>query len=221
MVKRKDNTRAIRRGIGVAALVVVIGVVALGLFYQGGTGAAYRTLDKPDGTGEVRVVEYFSYACPHCRDLERLMAGWLEQLPDGVVFERVHVAYSNATRTLARAHVALQRHDALAANHERIFSALHDRNRRLNSPAALADFVQGYGVEREAFLATMRSPAVTRQIAASERNFASLGLSGVPALVVDGKHVINMDLGRKQSLDAAAELAGELAAKRLGEGAAP
>lgn len=223
MVKRKDNTGRIRRVVGVAAAVVVVAVVAVGLFYQGDAGADYRTLDRPDdtggtggtgGTGKVRVVEYFSYGCPHCRNLERVMEGWPERLPDGVAFERVHVAYSTATRTLARAHHALKRHDALDANHERIFSAIHDRGRHLTTPAALADFVQGHGVERDAFLATMRAPAVARQVAAAEKAFASLGLSGVPALVVDGKYVVNMDLGRKRSLDVAAKLAGELAAKR-------
>lgn len=214
MVKRADNTRAIRRGIGVAAVVVVVGIVAIGFFYQGDVGEPYRTLDRPDGTGAVRVVEYFSYACPHCRSWDRDMVDWAETLPEGVVFERVHVAYSETDRTLARAHLALKRNDALQANHERIFNAIHDRQRRLGTAAALADFVQGHGIDRETFLTAMRSPAVVRQVAAGERAFAALGLGGVPALVVDGKHVVNMNLGRRGTLNAAAALAGELAAKR-------
>ena len=214
MVKRADNTRRLRLGIGAAALVVVVAIAAFGLFYRGDVGEPYRVLDRPDATGTVRVVEYFAYSCPHCRNLERVMGGWAEALPAGVVFERVHVAYSASTRTHARAYFALKRQGALEANHERIFAAIHDRNRQLATAAALADFVAGHGVEREAFLTAMRAPAVARQIAAGERAFAALGLTGVPALVVDGKYVINMDVGRKQSLQAAAQLAGELAAKR-------
>lgn len=213
MVKRADNTRHIRLAIGAAAVAVAIAIAAFGLFYRGDAGAPYRVLDRPDGTGAVRVVEYFSYACPHCRNLERVMRGWLEELPAGVVFERVHVAYSAQTRTLATVYFALKRQDALEANHERIFAAIHDRNRRL-TPTAFANLVAGHGVDRETFLAAMRAPAVARQVAASEKTFAALGLTGVPALVVDGKYVINMDLGRRQSLQAAAKLAGELAAKR-------
>lgn len=214
MVKRADKTRQLRLGIGAVAVVVAIAIAAFGLFYRGEVGEPYRALDRPEATGKVRVVEYFSYNCPHCRNLERVMGGWAEALPDGVVFERVHVAYSASTRTLARAYLALKRQGALDANHERIFAAIHDRNRNLASAGALADVVAGHGVEREAFLTAMRSPAVERQVAAGERAFAAVGLTGVPALVVDSKYVINMDLGRKQSLRTAAQLAGELAAKR-------
>lgn len=214
MAKRADNTRSIRLGIGAAAVVVAAAIGAVGLFYRGDVGEPYRTLDRPDGAGKVRVVEYFSYTCPHCWNLERVMGGWPETLPEGVVFERVHVAYSAANRTLARAHFALKRLDALAANHERIFAAIHDRNRRFATVNELADFVAGHGVQRDGFLAAMRAPGVARQTAAAERSFAALGLVAVPALVVDGKHVINMDLGRRQALRAAADLAGELAAKR-------
>lgn len=217
MVKRADNTRRIRLGIGAAAAVVAAAIAAFGLFYRGDVGEPYRTLDRPDATGDVRVVEYFSYACPHCRNLEKVMEGWPETLPEGVVFERLHVAYSASTRRHARAYFALQRQDALGANHERIFAAIHDRNRQLATANDLADFVAGHGVQRDAFLAAMRTSAVARQVAAAERGFASLGLAAVPALVVDGKYVINMDLGRRQSLNAAAELAGELAAKRASQ----
>ena len=215
MVKRADNTRAIRRGVVAATAVVVTSIVAFGIFYREDVGEPYRTLDRPDGTGPVRVVEYFSYTCPHCRNWERAMRDWPATLPAGVVFEQVHVAYSKTERTLARAHLALKRHDALEANHERIFDAIHDRNQRLGTAAALADFVQGHGVDRETFLSAMRSPVVARQVAAGERAFAALELGGVPALVVDGKHVINMGLGRRGALNAAAALAGELAAKRV------
>lgn len=214
MVKRADNTRTIRLGIGIAAAVVVAGIVGIGIFYRGDVGEPYRTLDRPDGTGAVRVVAYFSYTCPHCRNWERDMGDWSETLPEGVVFERVHVAFSQVDQTLARAHLALKRHGALEANHERIFDAIHDRNRRLGTAVALADFVQGRGIDREAFLTAVRSPVVSRQVAAGERAFAALGLGGVPALVVDGKHVINMSLGRREALNVAATLAGELAAKR-------
>ena len=213
MVKRKDNTQRIRVGIAIAAGVIAVAIAAFGLLYGGGT-ASYRTLDVADGTGPVRIVEYFSYACPHCRSLERVMEGWPESLPEGVVFERAHVAYSPSLRLLARAYLALRRHDALAQNHERIFRAIHDRNREFRSVEALADFVQGRGVEREAILATMRSPRIARQMQATEKRFAELGLLAVPALVVDDKYVINMDSGRRQALDAAASLAAKLLAER-------
>ena len=219
VAKRKDNTAKLRTLIIVAAGVVVAAIIGAGLFYSGDVGEPYTTLDKPDGRGDVRITAFFSYLCPHCRRLEELAEGWAESLPAGVVFERVHIAFSAETRLLAEAHLALRQHAAANANHERIFRAIQDHNRRFPSPAALADLLDGHGIDRATFLRTVASPRIARQAAADERRFTSLGLTAVPALVVDDKYIVNAALGRKEALDVAADLARDQLAKRgLGAG---
>ena len=214
MAKRKDPTRRVRLGIVVAAAVVAAIVVGLGLFYGGMDDQPYRALDRPDGSGAVKVVTYFSYLCPHCRTLEELAEGWEETLPDGTTFERVHIAGSATTRVLAKGYIALARHDAVDANHERIFRAIQDRGQSFASAEALADFVDGHGIDRSAFLRTFASTRIAREVEANERNMIDQGITGVPAMVVDDKYVINMALGRKQALATAAELAGDLVVQR-------
>ena len=213
MAKRKDSTRQIRRGIVIAAAVVAVVVIGFGLFY-GGDDQPYHALDRPDGSGDVKVVTYFSYLCPHCRSLEELAEGWEATLPEGATFERVHIAGSATTRLLAKGYVALARHDAVDANHERIFRAIQDRGRSFASAEALADFVDGHGIDRGTFLRTFASPRVAREVEANERSMIDQGITGVPAMVVDDKYVINMALGRKQALDTAADLAADLVAQR-------
>ena len=214
MTKRKDRTRQIRNGIAVAAVVVVVLVVGFGLFYDGTDDQPYRALDKPDGTGRVKVTVYFSYLCPHCRSLEELAEDWEETLPDGAALQRVHIAYTPTTRLLAKGYLSLARHNAIDANHERIFQAIQDRNRNFTNAQDLADFVDGHGIHRDIFLRTFASTSIAREVDALEREFIASGLTGVPALVVDGKYVINMGIGRKQALAVAARLAHDLVAKR-------
>ena len=215
MVRRKHNIARLRTGIFVGAIVVAVIVGGCGLYYGlGSFGEPYRTLDKPDAEGDVEVVVYFSYTCPHCRSLEALIDDWRETLPEGVALKRVHVAYPEQNRLLAKAYVALERHGAVAANHERIFRAIHDRNRRFGSLAEVANLVDGYGIDRTTFLRTGGSARVARETDASHREFVSLGLLSVPAMVIDGKYVLNMGQGRKQVLAVAAELAQELLAER-------
>lgn len=211
--KRKDKSRQLRIGIAIVAGALVVVVAGVGLFFRP-DAAPYRTLDVADRTGPVRVVEFFSYGCVHCRSFERLLDSWAESLPEGAVFERAHVAFSEQDRLLARAHFALDRHNALEANHGRIFRAIHDRNRRFTSAEALADFVDGHGVAREAFLATLRSPRAARRVQAVEERYIALGLTGVPALAVDGKYVIGMAGGRREALATTTALVTELIAKR-------
>lgn len=217
MAKRKDKVARLRLGIVGAVAALAVLVTAFGLLYEGDAGDPYRVLEAPDGdgdVGDVRVVAYFSFACPHCRRLEELMEGWAETLPAGVAFRRAHVAYSSTNRLLAKAHLALLRHDAAEANRSRLFAAIQDRSRQFSTLAALADYVADRGIERQTFLRTAESPRIARLVAADEAAFAAAGLTGVPALVVDGKYVINMALGRKQALAATRQLAAELAAER-------
>ena len=216
--KRKDNIEQIRTGVYVAVAILVLGVVGYGLYYSIGFGMSggepYVALDKPDATGAVEVVEYFSYECPHCRSLETLLDDWQSDLPEGVVFTRVHVAYSATNRMFAKAHRALQRQNAIESNHQRLFRAIHDRNKRFLTARALAEFVDGYGVDRESFLQAMASPRTVREVDAGERRFISLGLVSVPALVVDDKYIVNMDAGRRQALAVTDDLVRKLVADR-------
>ena len=214
MAKRKDKVARVRLGIIAGVAVLAVAVAAVGLFYRGDAGEPYRVLEVPEGSGDVRVVAYFSFTCPHCRRLEELAEPWAEDLPPGVTFRRAHVAYSATNRLLAKAHLALLRHGAAEANRSRIFAAIQDRNRQFATLAAVADFVTGHGVERETFLRTANSPRIARLVGADEASFVAAGLTAVPALTVDDKYVINMALGRKQALATARELAEELAAKR-------
>lgn len=222
MAKRKDNITKIRTGILAAVAALILIVVGVGLYYSLGFGGAasgepYIALDKPDGTdSEVEVVYFFSYECPICRNFDDLVGGWQSRLPDGAVFRRIHVAYSSSNRLLAKGHRALMRHDALDANHPRLFRALQDRNRRFATPNALAQFVDGFGVDQDVFLRTLASTRTAREVEAGERRFLSLGLTSVPALVVDDKYIINMDIGRKHALAVTEDLVGELLAKRSG-----
>ena len=214
MAKRKDKTRKVRLGIVAGAAAVAVIVIGFGLFYGGMDDQPYRTLDRPNGTGDVKVVTYFSYLCPHCRNLEEVAEGWAETLPAGTAFERVHIAGTATTRLLAKGYLALARHGAVDANHERIFRAIQDHGRSFASAEALADFVDGHGIDRSTFLRTFASTRIARAVEANERNMVDQGITGVPAMVVDGKYVINMALGRKQALATAADLAGDLVAQR-------
>ncbi len=221
MVKRSEQVARVRIGIISAAVIIAIGIAGYGLYYSLGLGGppgteqAFTTLDRPERTGDVEITAYFSYICPYCRDLAELAEEWHVTLPEGIVYRRVHVAYSPSNQLLAKAHLALVHHGALETNHRRIFRAIHDRNRQFDSATALADYVGGYGIDRAIFLRTMGSPRIARDVDAGEREFTSLGLTAVPALVIDGKYVVNMNLGRKQALTIAASLAEQLLNRRL------
>ena len=219
--RRQSNAKRVARArvtilAGIGAVVALVAIVGIGYSLGfGGADEPYLVLeDRPDGDGDVEVVEYFSWACIHCRNLDELIEGWKQNLPDGVTFRRVHASYSGPLRVLARTHVALERHGALDANHARIFRAIHDRNRQFLTAEAMADFVAGYDIDRETFLAAVGSAATASAVERDAAESAAIGVFAVPSLVVDGKYIINMGVGRKQALSNLDALIEELLAGR-------
>lgn len=208
----------------VAVFVVVLGGV--GIYYGAGIGVGdaaegqhYRLIEGDHATsGSVEVVEYFSYACVHCWNFDPLVQAFAEGLPEGVTLRRAHVRYNSGLALLARAHAALTLHTAAAVNHERIFRAIHNRQRQFPTAEAIADYVDGHGIDRDAFLALMDSPRVARLVADDDDAARAAGVVAVPALVVADKYVVNMDVGRKQALAIADELARRELAEREGRG---
>ena len=214
--KTDEKLRLIRyASMGFVALVVVL-IALAGIFYGtavdvGGEAAEdshYRVLeDVPDSRARtVEVVKFFSYGCVHCRNFDPMLEAWKDTLPEGASFRRAHVGFAGGAEVLARAHVVLGRQGALEANHERLFRAVHDRNRQFTDRDKLADFVDGYGIERDAFLAELDEPSVRREVAEIDRTFREAGLLAVPALIVADRYVINMEVGRKQALEVADQL---------------
>lgn len=208
--RQTERLRRIRIGVLSALGVFVVALGGAGLFYGIGAdvggepaeGEHYREIAPPEGAPRgLEVVEYFSYACVHCRNFDPVIADWSSTLPDGVRFRRAHVAFSPGIALLARAHVALEQEGALEDNHDRIFRALHDRGRQFPTAESLADYVDGFGIDRERFLTAVRSPRVARIVAEHDQAFRDSTLVSVPSLTVAGKYVINMDIGRKQALE--------------------
>ena len=197
--------------------VIVAGVLIWGLVYSIGSvddgeiveGEHYDVVaDAPRRRpgAPVTVTEFFSYGCVHCRSFDPLIEDWREDLGDGVAFERVPVAFSPEWAMLGQAYLALKQAGALARNHERLFRAIHDNGRQFLSAGQIADFVDGHGISREAFLAAYGSAEARRALARNEARQNRLGISSVPSLTVADKYRINMDVGRRQSLAVADHL---------------
>lgn len=223
MAKRRrgrDKVATLRLGILAGAAALVLAVAGFGLYHALGVGTVHDiiAIDKPDGTGDVPVVSFFSYGCPHCRQFEGALEDWVEKLPAGVVFSRSHVSWSAADQRMARAYLALELSGAVEDNHQRIFRAIHDRSRVFASPEQIADFVDGRGVSRAAFLRAFHSERVARRLQETTARLVEFGVTGVPTLVIDDKYVVSAR-SRREALEAAGALIDDLVGRRGGAAA--
>lgn len=221
------RTLIIAGALGLAAVIT-----ALGLWYGTGGGAGgelvegthYRLIEDapPRAVGAPIVVqEVFSYACVHCRNFDPLIEEWQANQTDDVRFERIPAAFSPAWAVLAQAYHALDTLGIRDRLHGRLFAAIHDTGRQFVNIEEVAEFVDGFGTTSDAFLTAARGPAVAQRMRQNERTLATLGITGVPTLIVAGRYLVGMNEGRKTALDTVDQLIARERAGAAPDAAAP
>lgn len=138
--------------------------------------------------GKVEVVEMFWYGCPHCYRLEPFVNTWKETADKDIEVVRMPGVLNPKWGLHARAYYAAEAMGLTDKLHEKIFAAIHEQGRRLNSEDAIVRFVTSQGVDGAEFKAAMSSMAATTKAARATDLGKKYELTGVPALIVDGKY---------------------------------
>jgi thiol:disulfide interchange protein DsbA len=149
------------------------------------------------GIDRIEVVEFFSYACPHCARLEPQLEKWRHALPANVVLRRVPVVFGrNEWEVLARLYFTLEAGNQLDALHGKVFAALHQQHASLFTPDAAADWVARQGVDRRTFLDGYNSFAVQLRLQGANALAQQAGIDSVPSFVVGGRYRTDLDMAR-------------------------
>ena len=145
---------------------------------------ALTTLDPK----RVEVAEFFWYGCPHCFTLEPDLTAWVKTMPKGTYFRRIPAVLNPNWAPLARAYYAAEGLGLTDKLHYDIFNAIHLSGQNLNNRETLLSFVEKLGVNRKQFAQKLDSAEVSAHVDNAKRLTSAAQLSGVPALVVDGKY---------------------------------
>jgi len=154
----------------------------------------YTELNPPrptDDPSKVEVIEFFWYGCPHCYRFDPYLEKWLKNKPDKVVFKRQPVIFGPHWEPHARAYFTAQALGVLDKVHKDMFDAMHKEKKRLTSEEELAEFFAAHGVDKKTFRSTFHSFSVDMKVRQAESIPADYGITGVPAIVVDGKYLIS------------------------------
>jgi thiol:disulfide interchange protein DsbA len=145
---------------------------------------------QPGAEGDrVQVLEFFWYACPHCYTLEPHLNGWLEKKPDNIEFDRVPAMFPREDVVLhAKTYYALRLMGVEDELHEKIFRVIHDEDRQLKTQKDMEAFLDEQKIDLEAYRKAMQSFAVQTQARRAAVLAQRFDVSGVPAIVVDGKY---------------------------------
>ncbi len=162
--------------------------------------------------GKVEVLEFFWYGCPHCNQLEPTIEQWnKESRADYIEFVQVAAPLNPSWTNHSKAFYAAQIMGVLDKFHAAMFTALHQDRKQLNKLEDIADFAAEQGIDRDKFLSTMKSFAVQTKILRANQLARAIGITGVPAMAVNGKFKTSVSLagGQTQMMDVVDELAKE------------
>ncbi len=137
------------------------------------------------GSG-IEVLEFFSYGCPHCNDLEEFLGPWLRQLPADVSFRRVPVLFHPPWVNLAKLHFTLEaigRADLAG----KVFHAVHARGVKLYDEKVFIEWGAGNGLDAAKVREAWNSFAVSGKMNRARTLAQAFRVDGVPTLFVDGK----------------------------------
>lgn len=139
--------------------------------------------------GQIEVLEFFWYRCPHCFDLEPTLDAWAKKLPKEVVLKRVPGILNPGWAPLARAFYALEAIGMQEKLHADVFHAIHAQGMDLNPPDTFLDWAVTKGVDRKKLADAYNSFAVNAKVMRAQQMTRDYKLNGVPALVVNGKYL--------------------------------
>lgn len=138
--------------------------------------------------GQVEVLEFFWYRCPHCFHLEPELKAWLKKLPKNVVFKRIPGVLNDSWLPLTRAYYALEAVGLLDQLHDDVFHAIHVEGLDLNPPGAFLDWAARKGADRRKLADAYNSFSVETKAMRAQQITRAFRLNGVPAFVVNGKY---------------------------------
>jgi protein dithiol oxidoreductase (disulfide-forming) len=162
-------------------------------------GRDYTVLRNPQPThsdNNVEVIEFFWYGCPHCYQLHPYISAWLKRKPKDVSFRYVPAIFRPSWIPAARIFYALEVLGARDKLHDKVYDAIHVEKIDLNKEDVLFDWVAKQGIDRQKFIDAYNSFSVQNQDIPRSTNMSkSYGLTGVPAVVVDGKYMTSGRMG--------------------------
>ena len=138
---------------------------------------------------KIEVLEFFSYACPHCSAFEPTLEAWAKQLPADVVFKRVPVSFLMNAENFQRTYFALESLGLVATMQRKVFTAVHVDRLHLDKPADIAALVAKNGGDEKKFLDAFNSFSVATNVSRAKKLMADYKVDGVPTLAIHGRFI--------------------------------
>jgi thiol:disulfide interchange protein DsbA len=153
--------------------------------------------------GQVEVLEFFWYACPHCYALEPTVQTWLKSKPAYITFIRVPVEWNEGHRSLAHLFYALEAMGKLNDVHSEIFKEIQvngnpligpDPNNAASAERTQVSFIKKLGLSDADFEKAYQDMNVQTAMQRADQLVERYRVTAVPTFVVNGKYTTDVTM---------------------------
>ncbi len=175
---------------------------------------------QPTETGKnIEVLEFFSYACPHCHELEATLNPWVKKLPQDVTFRRLPAVFSDTYMIYAKIFYAVEAMGVMDKQHAAVFNAVHVQHINLSNEKILLEWVGKQGMDSKKFADIYASFSIVSKAQRAKQLSRAYGITGVPAIVVEGAYLTSASQtgGHEQMFPVLDELINKVRQQRGGK----
>jgi thiol:disulfide interchange protein DsbA len=186
-------------------------IVAAGLFFSSwiGFGAEfiagkdYEVLSKNRShyrQGSVVVVmEFFSFGCPSCYQIEPALDRWHKQQADHIHIHKVPVVFNKDWTLYAKAYYAAKAVSLSDKLNPLLFKAILVDKKPLNNRTAMIDFLSKNGMELSVVESVFNhSTSIDMQMEISQRFMSRYGINTVPSFVLNHKFKTDLKMAKTE-----------------------
>ncbi|MCU7995286.1 thiol:disulfide interchange protein DsbA/DsbL [Shewanella glacialipiscicola] len=201
-----------KKALLMAAALLLAPMAVVAADYQ--EGVHYTVINDGPATAKPEITEFFSFYCPHCYNFAKtVVPKIIADKPEGVAFNQAHVDFIGKDMgvEMSRAFAVAHQLNVDDKIDNALFSAIHDKKQNFTNRDDIRALFIANGVDGKTFDAAAESFMVKAQMAKMKRDTENAKLTGVPALVVNGKY--RVETGSIKSYDELLDIAFFLAKK--------
>lgn len=189
-MKHQQHLAALRGRLRSVAALLALTLVTGAWAQDMVEGRNYAKLKNPQPveTGKnIEVIEFFSYGCPHCGELEPNLQAWLKTKPADVQLRRMPVMFQPKWENLARAYYTLEAMGEETRLSLDIFNAIHVKGNQLWNDKEFFDWAAAKGLDRKKVEDLYGSFTVVGKVNRAKQQAQVYQIQSVPTIIVDGK----------------------------------
>lgn len=167
---------------------------------------------------KIEILEFFSYTCSHCKDLEPALNKYVANIPSDTYFRGLHVVWDKNMLPFARIAAAVNASGTASKANYAIFNNLFhgdpNQRARLDYPSVFAEWAEKQGDWGKSLLKAYNTDDAMKDAQAMAKMTLDYNIDSTPQIIVGGKYRLIRTANNEEDMKKLNELVKKVRAER-------